>query len=246
MDNLELEEIRKVVEERDALLHENGKLHQQIVQIEQLLSNLLLHHEQEKQSLSHDLYHTIGQTMYSLYIGLQMAMKQDFDPSVKNHLLNLEKVTDQALAKIREISFDLHPFMIEDLGLVDTIKSYIGKMQDQGPPLQFRVKGPQASLSINNEHTLYRAFQEIILYLKTQPAVSTIRIDLHYVDSTTVEMSFSYSYTNTVRSEQQQQQQLQDDLLLIRHRIKLVKGDFQIDHSPASSKTTIRIRIPES
>lgn len=241
MDNQELEEIRKILAERDALLHENGKLHQQIVRIEQLLSGLLLQHEQERHSVSHDLYHTIGQTMYSLYIGLKMVMTHDFDPSVKNHLLNLEKVTDEALTKIREISFDLHPFMIEDLGLVDTMKAYVGKLHEHSPPLHFKVMGMPAALPLSQEHVIYRAFQEVLLYLRTQPTVTAVDVVLLYINSDTVELSFTCTYQGNTLANQ-----LQEDLQLIHHRVKLVKGNIQIEYSPASSIATIRIRIPQS
>lgn len=241
MDDHQLEEIHKIIAERDALLHENRILHQQIVGIEQLLSDLLLQHDQERQSLSHDLYHTIGQTMYSLFIGLKMVMTYDFDPPIKDHLLNLEKVTDETLTKIRDMSFALHPFMIEDLGLVDTMNAFVGKLQEYSPLLQFEVKGTPAVLSLSQEHAIYRIFQEFLLSIRTQPSVTAVDAVLLYIDDK-IELSFTCTYKGDLSSEQ-----LREELQLIRHRVRLVSGDVQIQEpSPASSITVIRIRIPRS
>jgi PAS domain S-box-containing protein len=77
--------------------------------------------EEERRRLARELHDEIGQTLTAIGISLQ-PMKRSCTPAMRPHLEECIAVVDRAIQQVRHLSLDLRPSMLEDLGLVATLR----------------------------------------------------------------------------------------------------------------------------
>ncbi|MGO0062560.1 sensor histidine kinase [Brevibacillus fluminis] len=207
---------------------------------QKLLFDLLRLQDEERQTLSHDLYHDIGQTMYSLTLAIKMVVKQNIDSTTKQHLLQLEKAIDNSLEKLREISFALHPFMIEDLGLIDTLGSFLRRMElTVKCQIKLTVMGEPVKLPLEKEHLIYRICQEIVNYVAARYTVNNLSIELTYGEQEQSGLVVCVESPSIVSAEQ-----VANDLILTTIRIDMLDGTVEFVEGKIKNSVEIRIRIP--
>ena len=147
--------------------------------------DLFSKNDHEKELISNELYHVASQTIYSLLIGIKMALPLDMDPTLKEYLIELEKNSDQSLEKIRELAFKLHPLMIKDLGFIPTLRTYINKLEEKyNKKINLVVTGQMSDPHIEKDILLYRVCHESLLYLEDQ-GIKEIIVSIDFKDEET-------------------------------------------------------------
>ena len=74
--------------------------------------------EEEIKRIALELHEGVGQTLYSLFTGLQMIESSIEKPAVKNYVKEMEQVLEKTIQEIRLLSVELHPPTLATLGLV--------------------------------------------------------------------------------------------------------------------------------
>ena len=93
-------------------------------QLQALSRQLMQLQEQERRQLAHDLHDEVGQALTALKMNLQ-TMQQVADTSiVQNSLSDSYSILDTLLARVRDLSLDLRPSLLDHLGLVPAIRWY--------------------------------------------------------------------------------------------------------------------------
>ncbi|PLR83617.1 PAS domain-containing sensor histidine kinase [Bacillus sp. V33-4] len=169
-------------------LNEEGKPYQYLAirheitarkRVEEELQRMMLKmmdvQEEERKRLSRDLHDGLGQNLYSHLITIN-RMQADL-----NHPL-LEQMQQEALeliAEVREISWELRPSVLDDLGLVPAIRSFLSRFSDYYKiDVSFECVLHER-LETGKELAIYRIIQEALTnirkYAETEEASVTMR-----------------------------------------------------------------------
>jgi signal transduction histidine kinase len=82
--------------------------------------------EDERRFLSHELHDELGQTLTALKLGLQVAARAEPSPDGKGSpLAQPLGIIDDLIARVRRISLDLRPPLLDEVGLVSALRAYL-------------------------------------------------------------------------------------------------------------------------
>ncbi len=82
--------------------------------------------EDERRFLSHELHDELGQTLTALKLGLQVAARAEPPPDGKGSALAQPLgIIDDLIARVRRISLDLRPPLLDEVGLVSALRAYL-------------------------------------------------------------------------------------------------------------------------
>jgi len=83
--------------------------------------------EAERRRVARELHDEIGQTLTAIKLNLQ-AVEQSADTSpLAPHLNESVGIIDRALQQVRDLSLDLRPSLLDDLGLVAALRWYVDR-----------------------------------------------------------------------------------------------------------------------
>ena len=139
--------------------------------------------EAERQRLSRQMHDGPAQAMSNFILQTEIAMRLfDVDPrQAKDELGNLKTSALGTFQKLRNFIFELRPMMLDDLGLVPTVRKYVDAFKDQtGIEVGLTVTGTERRLEPYLEVMIFRAIQELLgnAARHSQAASVKLQIDL--------------------------------------------------------------------
>ncbi|MEX2415016.1 MAG: sensor histidine kinase [Paenibacillaceae bacterium] len=146
--------------------------------MQQTTRNMLIEaQEEERKRISHELHDSIGQALYSVLVGLKIMKNLKIEHSFRDHLLEMEKMTDKALDEVKRLAMELRPATLDDLGLIPAIRSYLDKYERTfGIHTNFQLIGKHNRYPQNIETAFYRITQEALT--NTAKYAETSRVDV--------------------------------------------------------------------
>lgn len=220
---------------------------QQREQLRVLNSRLTEVKEAEHKQLARELHDELGQSLTAIYINL-MAIKKELNGRFSGNLIErideTEKLTAQTLDQVREMSLNLRPPMLDDLGLIPTLQWYIKRFEKRVQIETILTIGPQVSrLSAEVETTLFRIVQEALTNVAKHAKADTVHINLMknrgeiYLEITDDGIGFNLDEVVNPSNLL-----LGTGLLGIRERVLLLNGQVTIYSSPGDG-TTISVKV---
>ncbi len=88
-----------------------------------LLEQLITAQEEERKRIARELHDTVGQALGSLMVGVSM-LKKGADPEFLNKGEELQRLAGETLEQVRELSRELRPSALDDLGLAAALSRY--------------------------------------------------------------------------------------------------------------------------
>lgn len=200
--------------------------------------------EEAQKKLAQDLHDEFGQTLAALHMGVEnlwntMPEQQDRQKENFDHLIDL---IEQLGDRIRSISSDLRPDLLDDLGLIPTLEWYIKEFMEQRPDIRvfFQAIGFKKRLSSEFELILYRIFQESLNNVVKHAKAETVNVMLTYSFPKVILMikDNGTGFDTSVRSGG-------IGLIGMRERVVSVQGNIDI-RSEKGKGTGIRVTLPVS
>ena len=130
-----------------------------------LLEMLIDGQESIRQRLSRQMHDGPAQTLSNFIVQTEIAARLlEIDPNrAKEELNNLKVAAMSTFQKVRGFIFELRPMMLDDLGLIPTLKRYVDTFKEQtGCDVQLVIKGRERRLDAYVEVMIFRALQELI------------------------------------------------------------------------------------
>ncbi|HSJ56342.1 MAG TPA: PAS domain S-box protein, partial [Anaerolineae bacterium] len=128
------EELRRRAEHLEILNAENARLLEAVTQqkeeLQRLSAQVIRAQEAERKRLSRELHDEFGQALTAMRINLaalERALPLTLEPQVQQRVTETAALVDQTLEQVRELSADLRPLMLDDLGLVPTLHWYVNR-----------------------------------------------------------------------------------------------------------------------
>ncbi|KAA3658721.1 MAG: sensor histidine kinase [Chloroflexi bacterium] len=206
---------------------------------------LLQAQENERTRLAYELHDEIGQDLTILKLNLQAALKlleedgvllPDTDKRSKllAQLSGAYGLSETLLNQIRDLSLNLRPTMLDNLGLAPTIRWYLGRaMQSTDLDIQFHVPANFGRLPTEVETTFFRIAQEAVTnvlrhaqarHLWVQLAQRGSMTELHITDDG---LGFAYPI-----SEQDPRANETLGLPGMAWRASIINAQFEIETAP--------------
>jgi len=147
----------------------------------QLLKHEMLAREEERRRLARELHDESGQMLASLLAGLQTIERAKTLSAAKGKVAALRELTSNAIREMSRLAQDLHPIILDDLGLAVALKHYISGYSE--------LHGIQAELNIVGlndrrlpqvlERGLYRIVQEALTNVARHAHAKSVSILVH-------------------------------------------------------------------
>jgi two-component system sensor histidine kinase DegS len=185
--------------------------------------------ETERQRLSRQMHDGPAQALSNFILQTEIAMRlMDVDAGqARDELNNLKTSAMGTFQKVRNFIFELRPMMLDDLGLVPTVRRYAEAFKEQtGLDISVMITGNERRLEPYLEVMIFRAIQELLgnAARHSQAALVKIMLDL---GEERVRVSVDDNGKGFDPEAVQQGNSL--GLKLIRERAEMLGGNFEID-----------------
>lgn len=185
--------------------------------------------EAERQRLSRQMHDGPAQALSNFILQTDIAMRfLEIDPAhAKDELGSLKVAAMNAFQKVRNFIFELRPMMLDDLGLVPTIKKYAEAFKEQaGLDVSVTVTGAERRLEPYLEVMIFRAVQELLGNASRHSQATLIKVQLD-MGGDLIRVSVQDNGRGFDPEALSESTSL--GLKLIRERAEMLGGTFEVD-----------------
>ncbi len=185
--------------------------------------------ETERQRLSRQMHDGPAQALSNFILQTEIAMRlMDIDTGQARDELNSLKASAMGtFQKVRNFIFELRPMMLDDLGLVPTVRRYSDAFKEQaGLEVSITVTGSERRLAPYLEVMLFRAIQELLGNTARHGQATQVKVMLDMGEDR-VRVSVDDNGKGFDADSVMQGTSL--GLKLIRERSEMLGGSFEID-----------------
>ncbi|HTG43409.1 MAG TPA: histidine kinase, partial [Verrucomicrobiae bacterium] len=202
--------------------------------LHRLPQSILEAQEKERRRVARELHDGVNQAIASAKFRIQTAEKQILrgDPKWQETCSKSKEMLDSVLQQVRQLSHNLRPGELDDLGLVPAARTAIREFEARtGISVQLIDSGLQQRLSPALELTFYRVTQEALTNVEKHSGATSVEIHLEN-DGSYVTLEISDN-GGGLRPSPPGDARTGLGLLHMRERASLVGGTFTL------GKTTI-------
>jgi two-component system sensor histidine kinase DegS len=199
--------------------------------------------EAERQRLSRQMHDGPAQALSNFILQTEIAMRLlDVDPAqARDELGNLKAAAMGTFQKVRNFIFELRPMMLDDLGLIPTIRRYADAFKEQtGLEVNVTVTGEDRRLESYLEVMVFRAVQELMGNAARHSQATLLKLN---VDLTADLIRVSVDDNGKGFDFNSIQEGKSLGIKLIRERAEMLGGTFEID-SAAGKGTRVSFSLP--
>jgi two-component system sensor histidine kinase DegS len=199
--------------------------------------------EAERQHLSRQMHDGPAQALSNLILQSEIAMRLFDRDQIKarEELNSLKTSAMSTFQKVRNFIFELRPMMLDDLGLLPTIKRYIDIVNEQSnTKFNLGVSGDDRRLEPYIEVMSFRAIQELVTNTLRHSQATEVKIHLD-MGETNVKVSVDDNgkgFDVTILDEGENM-----GIKLIKERAEMLGGHLEID-SLMGQGTRVTFQIP--
>jgi two-component system sensor histidine kinase DegS len=199
--------------------------------------------ETERQRLSRQMHDGPAQALSNFILQTEIAMRL-FDVDAGQARAELNSLKTSAMGtfqKVRNFIFELRPMMLDDLGLVPTVRRYSDAFKEQmGLDISVTVTGNERRLEPYLEVMLFRAIQELLGNAARHSQGTVVKVMLDMGEER-VRVSVDDNGRGFDPDVVQQGSSL--GLKLIRERAEMLGGSFEMD-SAVGKGARISFAVP--
>jgi two-component system sensor histidine kinase DegS len=214
---------------------------------DKVITRIIEAQEGERQRLARQMHDGPAQSLTNLILQAEIVEKL-FDRDVnqaRSELTNLKNAVNATFQKTRDFIFELSPMMLDDLGLLPTLRRYIDDFQGKsGLQITLDVVGEERRLPPYVEITIFRIIQELLhnvwkhahaTHVQTNLALQGDRVGV------TVEDDGSGFDVNEAMVAAKERKTL--GIVTVQRRLEMLGGNIQFESSLGRG-TKVRLEIP--
>lgn len=150
--------------------------------INTISSYIIKSQEEEMKRVSQELHEGVGQTLYSIFTGLQFIESGIQDVQTKRYVQNLAELLEKTIQEIRLFSVELYPPTLPSFGLFAAMKHY-ARLYTTTFGIEVEVNNTGIEQTIPEE-------QNIALFRVCQEAMANIA---KYADTSKANITFAWT-----------------------------------------------------
>ncbi|HEX3183701.1 MAG TPA: MASE1 domain-containing protein [Pyrinomonadaceae bacterium] len=226
-----------------ALQDSQQKLHQSHTQVRSLLGRLIDIQEAERRRISRELHDDLSQKIATLSVSISRLKRQL--PLANSELIteldDLRHKTNSLTNEVRRLSHQLHPAVLEHLGLVTALESYIGNFKEEEQiDVRLNAEIGDERVPFQTSICIYRVAVEALRNVSRHSGAASAAITLKR-DNGSLELRVSDSGKGFDVDGFRRGGGL--GLVSIEERLRLLQGSCEI-HSTPEKGTTLVARVP--
>ncbi len=236
-------ELKESQQQQGRLLQESRAMQEQL---RQLSHGILQAQEEERKRISRELHDDISQTLVNINVQLEtLARSTSVDPAAfRARVLRTQRLVEASVETVREFARELRPSMLDDLGLIPALHSYLKDFS-----LRTGIRARLATFAgvekLNNMRRtiLYRVAQSALTNVARHAEASEVQVSIRSLPDA-VRMDIrdngrSFDVERVMRTKRNRHL----GLLGMRERGEMVGGTLTV-LSAAGRGTTVRLQIP--
>lgn len=245
-------ELLRTIGPQLAVTIENARLWDDIqnkeLMLKKLLNNVVTAQEEERRRISRELHDEMGQNLTSLLIGLRVLENSEACGVKEDLIGGMAKTVSGMLSSIHDLTLELRPPMLDDLGLIPALTHYIMECPARlGLEVDYEVVGSSdRHLSHEAEIMVYRIVQESLTNVARHSKATRASILLNKGGTSftvIIEDNGLGFDVKEAKGKVQNQQPKRLGLFGMEERAALVGGTLTIETSPGAG-TSVYIEIP--
>jgi two-component system sensor histidine kinase DegS len=198
--------------------------------------------EDERKELSRKMHDGPAQVLSNFILQAEIAARLfEIDPiRAKEELANLKSSANTAFQKVRNYIFDLRPMMLDDLGLVPTIRRYLDSFKEQGQEIVFTFTGTERRMPNHIEVVTFRAIQQLVGLAREEGQAGKIKVTLDIAEAN---VRAAIEHDGKILEENPGGEGDKHGLVSLRERIEMLGGSFEYN-AQAGQGTLASIDLP--
>ncbi|MBI4671097.1 MAG: PAS domain S-box protein [Chloroflexi bacterium] len=229
-----------------ALAVANARLFDQVragrQRLQTLSRRLVEVQETERHAIARELHDEIGQSLTGLSLVLEMAARA-LPHGVNVNLAEAQSIVNQIMKQVRNLSLELRPAMLDDLGLVPALTWQVQRYSTQtGIHVDLKLMGLEGKrFPTAVETAAYRIVQEaltnIARYARVQHAKVRVWTEDHTLGLMIEDAGIGFEADAALSSNQS------SGLIGMRERAMLLGGHFVLESAPGQG-TRVNAKLP--
>lgn len=173
---------------------EQANLDQQLAartkSLEQLSMRMVRQHEEERRRLSRELHDETAQVFTAVKMQLE-GLRPSLVPTATSRLDRLLALVDTGIRSIRNVTHELRPSLIDDLGLLPALRSLVSEFSERtGLRITLDAPAHLPKLAQEADLALYRALQEALSNVARHAKATGVRVQVE-ADSAQLRLTVS-------------------------------------------------------
>ncbi len=209
--------------------------------------------EDERQRLARQMHDGPAQSLTNFILQTEICQRLfDRNPArAAEELLTLKTVASTTFQKVRDFIFDLRPMMLDDLGVVPTVRRYVDSFREKNDiEVKLDILGEERRLQSHREVMIFRAIQELMVNARDYASASeiVIRLDLTSNRIKVVVEDNGRGFdaeAALIGDESYQQDPRAQSLITLKQKFELVGGAVSV-FSGEEQSTSVRLELPAS
>ncbi len=208
-------------------------------------SQIIQAQEQERQRIARELHDETSQVLTSLLISLTLLEESVETQEARERIADTRALAHSTLRAIRNLSIDLRPSALDDLGLLPALRWYVKEYQKKcSIDVEFHATGFKERLPAEMETALYRIVQECLTntakHANANRVTITLKEETDRVYARITDDGEGFDYEALLRTPGQERGL---GLAGMNERAVLLDGTLNI-HSTFERGTIIEVSIP--
>jgi signal transduction histidine kinase len=231
---------RRIIQEKEQAEEELKHSYNQIRKLASHLQNI---GEEERASMAREIHDELGQqlTALKLDIGWLMLKLKEANPQITEKIHSMEKLLSTALITVKKLASELHPALLDKLGLIEAINWQSREFEKRtGIKITLEIPGELTGISSKTNIALFRIYQECLTNVARHSCAKKVfcslkkeKNDLHFT-ITDDGKGFDVTATEQLHSL---------GILGMRERSVMIGGKYQITSEPGKG-TTVYAMLP--
>lgn len=201
--------------------------------------------EAERRRLSRAMHDGPAQSLTNFILQAEIVQRLfDSDPQrCRAELASLKAAASATFAKVRDFIAELRPMMLDDLGLMPTVRRYVASFNDRsGISTQVQITGQERRFEPYREVMAFRAMQELLSNAREHSQATQIRVALD-ADESRVRLVVEDNGKGFEPGQVLGPGSKTVGLSSLRERIELLGGQMAIESSPGQG-AQVTLEIP--
>jgi PAS domain S-box-containing protein len=203
--------------------------------------------EEERRRIARELHDQIGQVLTAVKMNLHTVQRVCDDGEATAHLKDNIEAVDEALRLVRDLSVDLRPPLLDDLGLVTALRWYVDRYAKRTgvvADVVVEMQDPNERFSRELETACFRIAQEALTNVARHARATCVLVQLvKDEDSVFLSVKDNGAGFNPETLRKRAPRAATLGLLGMQERAHAAGGVVEID-SRVSKGTEIRLKLP--
>jgi len=198
--------------------------------------------EKERSYIAREIHDELGQNLTAINMGLAMMKKQipRTDRNLFSKIQELNQITQTTLAKTKNLSSELRPQLIDDMGLISAIDWYVRNFEKRsGITCSIDIPEEEPNLTKDSGIHLYRIVQECLINIYKHAEASSVKIALR-IEKEFIVLEIIDDGKGIDKGEINKKNSF--GLMGMEERVRLMSGEFDVEGS--GNGTVVKVKIP--